>query len=355
MNYKEYFKKEAQNLIFIELERPLTISLNNTTITLPKGDYPIDSKSLINIAQKQNNLTAQNIIDGMIMILGCDSDFPHAEFYLATLKKIPNIESYIIHQIEENKKTSLKRAIIYINALIKLNPKKEFQMNRIYLLMDYYQKSNLSFLQDEILESLQNLLKDYPDYEPANFYIAEYYLDKDLDLAKYHLRKCLNHKVYKPKAEEYLQKIDAIENYDRAVELLKEGYPEESLKILIPYIESNPQNLDAIYYTSVAYREIGNHQKALLYLQDLFNILETPEVDNEIGLNLAFLGYFNEAIEYFQKALKFKPKDSSIMTNIGVCYLNLNNLENAKKFFKRALENNPKDEIALNWIKKIEG
>lgn len=353
MNYKEYFKKEAQNLIFIELERPLTISLNNTTITLPKGDYPIDSKSLINIAQKQNNLTAQNIIDGMIMILGCDPDFPHAEFYLATLKKIPNIESYIIHQIEENKKTSLKRAIIYINALIKLNPKKEFQMNRIYLLMDYYQKTNLNFLQDEILDSLKNLADQYIDYAAPNFYLGEYYLDKDYDMAKHYLRRSLNDQRFVKKAQEYLTKIEAIESYDKAVDLLKDGYPMEALKLLIPHIEQNPNNLDAKYFAAVAYRELQNYHKALYYLQELLQTLETVEVLNEIGLNLAFLGYFNDAIEYFQRALKHRPQDSSIITNIGVCYLNLNDPTNAQKYFQLALQKNPNDEIARQWLNNL--
>ncbi|SEF56220.1 Tetratricopeptide repeat-containing protein [Caloramator fervidus] len=353
MDYKEHFKKEVQNFIFVELEKPLVISLNNVVINLPKGDYPVDFKELINVAKENKDFTAQSIINGMIFVLGADSSFPYLENYINILKKIPNIESYIIFQIEENKNKDIKKAIIYTSALIKLNPKKEFQMNRIYLLMDYYQKTNLSFLEAEIIESLKNLLKQYPEYEPANFYIAEYYLDKDIDLAKYHLRYCLSSEKYRQKAEEYLKKIEAVENYDKAVSLLKEGYPKEALKILIPYIESNPQNLDAKYYIAVAYREIGNYQKALLYLNELLNILETPEVDNEIGLNLAFLGYFEKAIEYFKKALKFKPSEVSILSNIGVCYFNLNDFENAKKYFKLALDKKPDDEVCKEWIRRL--
>lgn len=354
MNFQEYLIKQAQNLIFIELQNDVEAELSDKKIIFPKGDYPIEPKSLINLSQNEQNALIAHVIDGMITLIGSDPNFKLNQSYLNILKTIPGIQNYIINKIEENKQENLKKAIIYTNTLITLNPKKEYKMNRIYLLMALSQNTNQSFIQDEILTRLKELTDQYMDYAAPNFFLAEYYLDKDYDIAKHHLRRCLNDPKFNQKAEEYLQRIEIIENYDKAVALLNSGSPAEALKILIPHIEQNPNNLDAKYYAAVAYRQLQNHHKALYYLQDLLENLETPEVLNEIGINLAFLGYFNDAIEYFQKAIKYKPTDSSIITNIGVCYLNLNDTQNAKKYFNLALQKNPNDEIAKQWLKNVE-
>ncbi|KRQ87418.1 Tetratricopeptide repeat protein [Caloramator mitchellensis] len=350
MNFQEYFKKQAHNLIFIEIEKDVNAYLKDQPITFPKGDYPVEPAKLLQ--SEEQRLLIANIIDGMLLILGQDKDFKLNSTYKIILQSIPNIESYIIYQIQQNR-SNPKTATIYANALIELNPKKEFQMNRIYILMEYLNKTNQSFIQDEILDSLKKLTETHPDYEIPNFYLGEYYLDKDTDLAKHYLRKVQTHKDLTKKAQEYLDKIQSIENYDKAVDLLKQGSPKDALKILIPYIESNPNNLDAKYYAAVALRQLQNHQKALLYLQELLQALETPEVDNEIGLNLASLGYLEDAINYFEKAHKLNPKDTSIITNIGACYVYLNQIEKAKEQFEYALKINPNDEVAIEWLKQI--
>ncbi len=53
---------------------------------------------------------------------------------------------------------------------------------------------------------------------------------------------------------------------------------------------------------------------------------------------------YNEALDYYQKALEIKPDDVDVIIDTGVSYFNMRQFEQAKTFFERALaldENHP--------------
>jgi tetratricopeptide (TPR) repeat protein len=353
MNYRNYMKKEIEKAIFVEINEDVQLNLKGNSI-LKKGEYPILPEDVINLAKSgMETIPVAQFIKGMIYMIACDPDFIYTKDYIDTLKSIEGIESYIIMEIEKYKKENLKKAVTYVTALCTLNPKKEYLYNRVRLLIEHYDKTNLDFLNEEIISSLEKLCETYPDFSLPHYHLGQYYLDKDLDLAKMHLRKCQNDSIIGEEAIRLLQRIKNVEEYDQAVELVQNGQGYEALKILIPICEDNPENLDAKYYAAVAFRQTENYHKALLYLKELLNIAERPEVYAEIGINLAALNDFESAIEYFKKALKIKPDDSGIICNIAVCQLNLGNIDEAKKNFELAARINPKDEIALSWIERL--
>ncbi|TDT46095.1 tetratricopeptide repeat protein [Fonticella tunisiensis] len=353
MDYKTYLKTEIQRLLFIETGRDITLNIKGNPV-LKKGEYPVFPDSIIGLAVKEEDgIPVNSIVDAMIHLIACDPSFKYNDDYKGFLKTIPGIESFIIMNIERDKKEKTKRAVIYATTLTALNPNREYRMNRIYLLMELYEKTGLKCVEDEILKSLRDLAEDYPSYGTPNYYLGQYYLEKDMDSAKLYLRKALNDPITYNEASKLLERIKRTEEYDSAVELVKSGRGMEALKILIPYIEDNPQGLDAIYYAAVAYRQIGNYEKALLYLNELLQYGERPEVYSEIGINLAALGDFSQAIEHFRRALKITPDDSGIICNIAVCHLNLGEIEEAKRAFSLATRINPKDEIAKEWLEKL--
>lgn len=353
MNFKTYLKREIEKALFIEINMDVTLKLKGNPI-LKRGDYPLLPDDIIDYAKKGiDSIPSDSLIRGMIYVIACDRDFKYNASYIDFLNSIEGIQSYLIMNIEKYKVSDTKKAIVYSTALSVLNPKAENKMNTIYLLMDYYEKTNLEFIEDEIIEKLNSLTNEYPAYGIPNLHLGEYYLDKDIDKAKMHLRKCQNDSKTKEKAFEILEKIRIVEEYDKAVDLVKNEKGDEALKTLIPYCNENPENLDAKYYTAIAYRQIGDSYNALYYLKELTDIAERPEVYNEIGFNLAKMEEFQAAMEYFKKALKITPDDSSIICNIGVCHLNLLEVEEAKKAFELASRINPKDEVAKSWIKEM--
>lgn len=354
MDYITYLKKEIEKTIFIQIKKDINLNIKGNPI-LKAGDYPILPEDVFYIAQNNiDSIPADAIIRGMIYLTACDREFKLNNKYISFLKSFEGIESYIIMEIEKNKKDELKKSIIYASTLCELKNTKENNMNRIYLLMEHFNRTGLTFLEEEIIKSLQDLRVKYPDYGPSNYHLGEYYLNKDMDLAKLYLRKSLDDPKTQDMAIEILEKIRVTEEYDRAVEMVKAGQGEEALKILIPYCQMRPDNLDAKYYTAVSYRQLGDNYNAMLYLKELTEIAERPEVYNEIGLNLAELGEFEASKEYFKRALKIKPDDSSIICNIGVCELNLGETDEAKKAFELASRINPEDEVAINWLTELE-
>lgn len=354
MDFQSYLKTEIEKSVFIEISRDLTLNIKGNPV-LKRGDYPILPEDIVTFAKEGiENLPTLAIIKAMLYIIACDPDFKYSKDYKNILSSIDGIEHYIIMEIEKNKETNTKKAVIFATALIRLNPKKEFQYNRILLIMKLYDKTNLEFLEDEIVASLEKLKEDFPKYTLADFHLGEYYLNKDIDKAKIYLRRCLEDPTTSEEASILLEKMKNVEEYDKAVDLVKEGQGLEALKILIPYIEDNPERLDAQYFAAVAYRQIGNHHKALMYLNELLTIGgERLEVYSEIALNLAALGDFEGALVYFKKALKIMPDDAGIICNIGVCHLNLGEIEEARRAFELSSRLNPKDEIPKMWLERL--
>lgn len=354
MDYKSYISSELEKLLFIEITKGITLNVKGNPI-LKEGEYPLLYDAVVNLAQKgMEGISAPDLIDGMLYIVACDPEFKYNKEYIELLKSIEGIESYIIMNIEKNKKDNMKKAIIFATALTEIVPRKDFGMNRVSLLLKLYEDTGLEYIKDEILKSLNKLTEEYPEYPLPHYHLGEYYLSIDMDRAKFHLRKCVDDPITSNEALELLERIKNIEDYDKAVELVREGQGYEALRTLVPYIEENHENLDAIYYTAVAYRQIENFQKALIYLNELLEIGgERLEVYSEMGLNLACLGDFNTALDYFKKALKIMPDESGIICNIGVCYLNLGDISEAKKAFELANRINPKDEIAREWMEKL--
>lgn len=353
LDYILYLKKEIEKIIFIEIKKDIKLSLKEDII-LERGEYPVLSGDLIDMAKKgTESISPLSIIKGIIYIIGCDKEFKYNDKYIKFLKSIPDINSFIIMEIEKNKEKNIKEALIYTEALCTLFPKKEYEMNRVYILMKLYDNTNYKFLEDEIVSSLKRLCEAYPDYALPHFHLGQYYLDKDIYLSKIHLNKCITDPKTRDESLELLKKIRTVEEYDRAVELVKEGNGDKALETLLNYIKYNPDNLDAKYFTSVALRQSGRYMDAIEYLNELLAHGELPEVYNEIGLNFASLMDFQSAIEYFKKSLKIKPDDSGIICNIGVCHLNLGQLDEAISAFKLAARINPKDEIAKQWLNRI--
>lgn len=56
---------------------------------------------------------------------------------------------------------------------------------------------------------------------------------------------------------------------------------------------------------------------------------------------------FNEAIPYYDKAIRLEPNNPDVLVDLGVCYFNLEDYTKAKDLFQQALEKNPNHVNAL--------
>ena len=108
-------------------------------------------------------------------------------------------------------------------------------------------------------------------------------------------------------------------------------------------LRENPANDLALYELSFSYEMKTDYRKALetAYKGAQYKSDHLSHFYVRIGNNLDMLGEPRKAVEVYKQAIKIKPDTPVLYYNLGVTYLRLNNLEEAKKNFKKELFMSP--------------
>ena len=175
------------------------------------------------------------------------------------------------------------------------------------------------------------ILKDKGDYKGAEVEINEY-INKGGNKSK--------------EIEQIINDIQNVSGFEKAVEALKED-PRKAIELLLPLSEEFNTNPLIYYYLGVGYRKLENYETAIHYLKESIKIESgSLEAVNELGLNYASIGEFEEALKYFRKAFE-ASKEVDICTNIVMCYINLGDKEQARLNLEIAKKLAPEDEIVI--------
>lgn len=119
-------------------------------------------------------------------------------------------------------------------------------------------------------------------------------------------------------------------------------------------LELEPEANITHYLLALAYRDLGKLELAQQHMAqrgEIQPVLEDPilmEVQNQRndseslrtrGNQIAATGQFAEALGYYRQALKLKPKDPRTWVNVGLCFQQLNQLDEAKEAYQNVLQN----------------
>lgn len=148
---------------------------------------------------------------------------------------------------------------------------------------------------------------------------------------------------------------------------LNENKPEEAVKILTGAIELDPENYVAYDVRSMAYYNMGEHEKGLADCNKAISIAKKDgsfEKKCPRGV-LARRGahYFNlndtdKAIEDFQTVIKYAPDFAFAYYDLGQCYFKKGKYKIATDYFNKAIKLNEDERItrsARKYIEKIKG
>ncbi len=352
MDYKVKIKEKLGKLLFLEMNKdgfkenigiPSYVTFKNNDLYLPISSEYISSN--INNEIKIKNLPIYYFIEGMFIAIGSDENLRFNDDYELILDYIKDTESCIKSLI--SKRIDEKR---YLDAYLLLKGyytySKDLEVMKKILLVGEAIREEEKGFKDILLEDIDYCISN-------NLKIAEAYLykaiilkdDGDFKGAKVLINEYFNNGGKVTKEVEIINNdINNISDYENAVELLEEN-PAKSIEILLRLGEEFKENPLIYYYLGIAFRKLENYHKAIYYLKESIKresgILE---VIVELGLNYACIGEFEEAIKYFKKAFE-ASRDVEICTNIIMCYLNINDLENAKLHLDIAKNLNPEDEI----------
>lgn len=366
--FEKYFLKKRNDISFITLKKGAAVSYKDKTyITGKELPVPVRVEKLLEDISKQDEIDGirlNNIIDGIIYILGTDKNFVYIQDYKEMFEVLDfGFAAYIIYSI--NNDINAEDSVVYGRALI-----------------NYEENEKTCFIYASCLEKagMENHSKgnDKSSYflEEANLYF-EKCLDYDdrFSLAYYKLGYYYKRKQQYVKAELTWQKhqelddddlrIEEIRNellllkpyvdYEKGYNLILKERPEEGLELLLPLVKDFGGWWNLLFFIGLAYRALGDYAIAETYFENVLKI-DNVQKDalNELGLCKICRGKYVEAAELFSKLLALDPGKSEVFCNRAAAYLYNNQIDRAKEDIQTALKISPNDSVALSIKEELD-
>lgn len=135
-------------------------------------------------------------------------------------------------------------------------------------------------------------------------------------------------------------------NIAKGKELLENGNFKEALEIFDTKLDENPFHLEALHYKIMAsINLVTKEDEKLPYAYKAVRLgidIEKSKDLNDIGADLAMMGRYQEALNYYDDSLKANPRNHLAISNKGLAYANLGKAEKGLQFFEKALSIEPK-------------
>lgn len=372
---EKYLLKRAEDLAFITIKHDGEFKVDGYKIPNEGLNVPIKNDVLVKgIKEKtaQDNINAMSIADGMIFIMGIDSKFKYNEEYkkfLETFRLKVNLDlkAYMGYMSKKYFDIGeLTDSLIYLKAMITMYP------NDIEGLYHY------SIVCQEIAKQEQKAM----DNDAMNAYLLDalskleliIQIDESFSLAYYHLgyhyynqgqyikAKVIWEEAIKLGIEEELVreiqdnigKMDFKVQYEEGYSLVFQGRNEEGLEKLLPLEDEHSDWWNLLFMIGLAYKNMNEIEEAKKYFEKIL-IIKPNQVDTLVELGLCEAGSFNmeKAIENFETAAKIK-EDPEILCNLGMAYLNNNELDDAIYYIERAYELDPQDEVTIACLRELD-
>jgi tetratricopeptide (TPR) repeat protein len=148
---------------------------------------------------------------------------------------------------------------------------------------------------------------------------------------------------------------------NRGADLLELGQARAAIPLLERAHHLDPESVATHINLGGAYVMAGRHKEAIPLLESARN----AEPDNSmiwINLGAAYLGnpvlatseQQMQAIVAFERALELNPSAPNVHYNLGLIFLDRDDLDLAAAAFRQALRVNPADRDARSWLNKLE-
>ncbi|WP_029453245.1 tetratricopeptide repeat protein [Clostridium algidicarnis] len=348
MDIDSKFKQKLEKLIFIEVKKEVVEELFNTKLINKENIFiPVESSYItkeILETLKLESIPLNKIVKSIFLILGADSEFEYNNIYKALVIKNEEAIKYIKGEIASYvKEKNYEDAYLLLKGLISVDDEDENIEKAIWIL-ETLRGEEKEFIKEEL--ELIEYLKTINSYDLPYFYEALIYKDEEeYEKAILAIEECLKREgEFKTQSLELKETILQSLNYEDGKALIYDD-PKKALEKLLPLVKSHEENPMLFYHIAVAYRIIGNYQKAIYYLNESRSIdSDILEVVNELGLNYASMGDYSDAIIYFKKGFEVS-QSVEFCTNLAVSYLKIGDKKNAEIYISKGKEISPEDDI----------
>ncbi|WP_042276964.1 tetratricopeptide repeat protein [[Clostridium] dakarense] len=377
MNFKieKYLLKKAEELAFITIKHDGEFQVEGYNI--PKGglDVPIKNEVLVKgIKEKtaQDNINAMSIADAMIFIMGIDSKFKHNEEYVKFLnafKEKINLDLRAYMGYMSRKYFDIGEytdSLIYLKTLITMYPEDiEGLYHYAIVCQEVAQKYQKDMENDamnmfllEALSKLERVIQLDEGFSLGYYHLGYHYYNQ----GQYVKAKVIWEESLKlgldpelvSEVQENIGKMDFKVQYEEGYSLVFQGKNEEGLEKLLPLEEDHSDWWNLLFMIGLAYKNMNEIEQAKKYFEKIL-LIKPHQVDAMVELGLCEAETFNieKAIEHFETAAKIK-EDPEILCNLGMAYLNNNELDDAIYYIERAYELDPQDEITVACLRELD-
>ena len=128
------------------------------------------------------------------------------------------------------------------------------------------------------------------------------------------------------------------------IHLLKYGKHEEALGYFLDCLYENPLDMDAVMYAGIAYTETGLQNEAVRALEFYTSrIKNSSEAWEGLGCAYYRVKRFSDAKECFAKAMELTPDEPSVIRNLGLTCMVMQDEDEAYSLLERAVSMDGKD------------
>lgn len=361
--FSEYYLKKRDSISFITLKEGASINFKDKTyITKKELPLPIRVDKLLEDINKQKEMdgvTLNNIIDGIIYILGSDKNFEFIQDYMDIFHEL-NFEfvPYIIYCINNNDNN--EDSVVYAKALI--NNEENEKTCFVYasslekMGMEHLDKGNDELSQIFLEEAniyFEKCLNNNDKFPLAYYKLGYYYKRKqqyikaELTWIKHQELDDDNLRIEEIRKE--LIQLKPYVDFEKGYNFVLKERPEEALELLLPLVKDYSGWWNLLFFIGLAYRSLGEYSIAETYFENVLKINNVQkDALNELGLCKICRGKYVEAAEVFSTLLSIDPGNCEVFCNRAVAYLYNNQLDRANEDIQTALKINPDDPVALS-------
>ncbi|MDF2949947.1 MAG: repeat-containing protein [Sedimentibacter sp.] len=369
--FNEFYDKKRDDISFVTIKKGASISFKDKSYI---ADYelpvPVRVQKLLEDVKKQDErdgITLNNIIDGIIFIIGSDINFEFITEYENMLHQLEfDIKPYIIYCINNFNENEREDAVVYGKALLNLEENEKSNFVYASALENMGLKLNMDnkeLLSQYFLEEANRYFEKCLDYDDK-FALAYYKLGYYYKRSQQYLKADIiwnKHQVI----DDDVLRIDEIRNelinlkpyvdFENGYNLVLKEKPDEGLDLLLPLVKNFSNWWNLLFFIGLAYRMLGKYDIAETYFENVLKLeAEQKDALNELGLCKLCRGKYVEASELFTHVLNIDPGNCEVFCNRAVSYLYNDQLDRAKEDIQTALKINPNDSVALSIKAEID-
>lgn len=360
-------KDRLSEIVFIELAKD--IKFNNSDFVLKKDiPLPLKMDKIVNQVKTEkvsDDFDVNGMIEGIVYLLGVDSEFVHKDYYVDILKNInPTIVNDIVKSgIYKASNNRIIEGMIDLKAALIID---DISLDALYnysrilenLALKETDEEKVNMYLKEAYESLKKIQVNYPDNYISYFHLGFHYANEGFNQkAKETWDRALSMNIPDDIRDEILKNLLKIENkvrFEKGRTFILEGRIQEGLELLHSLETEESDWVDLNFYLGLAYRYEGTFDRALNYFNKCDKLSQNNDnILNEIGICSMMIGDYEKAKNVLERSLQIKKDNPEILCNLGLVYYQLQEDEKAEKLLKAAYKLDPEDEIVVSWIQKL--